>query len=76
MKSILDESLLMEKINMDQLDGQSYMPGGNHLSNTDFRIETAVMAAAMAAERGRKRRKRNINRTRRRRRLDLYRSSW
>ena len=37
---------------MDQLDGQSYMPGGNHLSNTDFRIETAVMAAAMAAERG------------------------
>ncbi|OEU11756.1 hypothetical protein FRACYDRAFT_244879 [Fragilariopsis cylindrus CCMP1102] len=31
--------------------GQSYMPGGTHLSNEDFRsIETAVMAAAMAAE--------------------------
>ena len=44
--------------------------------NEDFRIETAVMAAAMAAERGRKRRKRNINRTRRRRRLSLYQSSW
>ena len=39
---------------MDQLDGQSYMPGGTHLSNEDFRIETAVMAAAMAAERGEK----------------------
>jgi hypothetical protein len=40
--------LLMARISMDQLDGQSYMPGGNHLSNEDFRIE----AAAMAAERG------------------------
>ena len=52
-KSILGEPLSMEKINMDQLDGQSCMPGGNHhLSNKDFCIETAVMAAAMAAERG------------------------
>ncbi|MGK3740070.1 MAG: hypothetical protein ACI8RD_011254 [Bacillariaceae sp.] len=44
--------LLMAKISMDQLDGQSYMPGGNHLSNEDFRIEAAAMAAALASERG------------------------